>query len=148
MTFGGSTYDEALDGSRLRQQLERVKKYLLEARGAWVSLQDCPAALEGEGTAAITARARDLRKEKHGCYAVECRRNPIAKQGYQYRILWDGTGPVRYEAFGRKGTKPTGPALKEGLDQLRWVYQAWLNPSGTPRARLEQLEALLAWLES
>ena len=148
MTFGGSTYDEALDGSRLRQQLERVKKYLLDAKGAWVSLQDCPAAIEGEGTAAITARARDLRKEKHGCYAVECRRKPSARHGYEYRILWESGAPIRYEAFGRKGTKPTGAVMVEGLDQLKWVYQNWLNPGGTPRAPLEQLEALIAWLES
>lgn len=149
MTFGGQTYNEALDGSRLRHQLERVKKYLLDAQGAWVSLQDCPVALEGGGTAAITARARDLRKEKNGAFLVECRRkeSPSRKAGYEYRIPWERGAPVRLEVFGRKGAKPTVQILASGLDQLKWAYNTWKAKHGS-HASLMDLEKLIEWLES
>jgi hypothetical protein len=101
MPFGGETYDKDKDGERLKAQLERIKNHLLTAKGEWVNLQKCEVALPGEGTAAITARARDLRKKKFGNFVVDCRRRPGVKNQslYEYRIPWENgkpaTGPRR-----------------------------------------------------
>lgn len=66
--FDGYTYEPEHDKERLTKQLEAVKRVLMD--GMWW----IPANLEletGYNWASISARIRDLRKEKFGGYHVE-----------------------------------------------------------------------------
>ncbi len=69
--FDGETFDKDLDGPRLTSQLELVKQ--VASTGAWWTLRHL-ATLCGGTEASISARLRDLRKEKFGGYVVEKRR--------------------------------------------------------------------------
>lgn len=86
--FSGETFDEELDGPRLRTQLERVKWLMLD--GHWRGLLTI-ARTVGGSEAGVSARLRDLRKEQHGGYIVERRRsidNPVV---WQYRVIPKGS---------------------------------------------------------
>lgn len=80
--FDGDTYDERLDRSRLTGQLQRV--YALMSDGVWRTLPEIEA-VTGGTAASVSARLRDLRKEKFGAHTVEARR---LRQGlYVYRVV-------------------------------------------------------------
>jgi hypothetical protein len=82
--FDGATFDPALDGDRLRILLGRV--YALMRDGEWRTL---PAIAEccGGTEASVSARLRDLRKERFGAYRVERRRVAPAEAGlFEYRL--------------------------------------------------------------
>lgn len=70
---------------RLSDQLSRVKQWLYENVGRWVIVPDFDRRRRGEGTAAITARIRDLRKSQHGGHEILCRRRE--KGLYEYKLL-------------------------------------------------------------
>ena len=70
MPFDGSTY-ERRDAARLVPQLERVRN--LMADGGWRTLEEISRAA-GAPQASVSARLRDLRKEKFGGFRVETRR--------------------------------------------------------------------------
>jgi hypothetical protein len=146
--FGGETYDPALDRERLTQQLSRVRGYLLAAAGSWVSLQDCPVAKPNEGTAALTARARDLRKKKFGGYAVECRRRPGTAKGslYEYRIPWLDGKPQRID-FPSRRPVPT-PDKKELELFLKELFERfeWCRSTGGPPVT-DNICKVVRWLE-
>lgn len=97
----GRTYVEELDGTRLRGQLAQVYRVLLDSargrdtaaprapRGPWWTLPELQAELRVRfGTYAtetsLSARVRDLRKERHGAHEVPTRRRPAASSG-----LWE-----------------------------------------------------------
>jgi hypothetical protein len=82
-TFDGETYDEALDGDRLRSQYARV----------WAAMSDeqwhTPEELErttGYRWASINARTRDFRKPKFGAHAVDRERVPGQRGQHRYRL--------------------------------------------------------------
>ena len=82
-TFDGETYDEALDGDRLRSQYARV----------WAAMADeqwhTPEELEritGYRWASINARTRDFRKPKFGGHAVDRERVPGQRGQHRYRL--------------------------------------------------------------
>ena len=85
MTFGGATFSEEHDGSRLRAQLDRVRAFML-CSPAWFRLQTIASCL-GYPEASISARLRDLRKAKFGGYRVERRRVPGGHGLHEYRVL-------------------------------------------------------------
>lgn len=77
--FDGQTYEEKLDGPRLRFQLERVREYMLAIFPTWKALAEISQELEKQyeikfPEASISARLRDLRKRKFGGYVVEGKR--------------------------------------------------------------------------
>ena len=83
--FGGETYDAPLDRERLKTLLERVKARMLS--GHWYTIAELAAAAGGRSEASISARIRDLRKEKFGGYRVEARRREPLKLGlFEYRL--------------------------------------------------------------
>lgn len=94
----GDTYDPELDYSRLNGQQERVARVM--ADGQWRSLGEIQAAIERrfdthDPQASISARLRDLRKEKFGGYTVERQRRGQGKKGlYEYRLDLDPDPPV------------------------------------------------------
>jgi DNA-binding Lrp family transcriptional regulator len=79
--FDGKTYDPARDRDRLRKQLGAVKFPMLD--GKWRTLEDIAAAV-GAPPASVSARLRDLRKQKFGGYTVE--RGYLGQGLFQYRV--------------------------------------------------------------
>lgn len=86
MRFDGETFNQRRDGDRLGTQLELVRG--LMADGVSRSLGDIVAALRIRGCtateASVSARLRDLRKERFGGYSVE--RTYLGSGLYSYRV--------------------------------------------------------------
>lgn len=81
MPFHGDTYDASFDKKRLTSLLRRVT--VLMRDGRWRTLAEIVA--EAGGTeASVSARLRDLRKEKFGSYQIGRRRRGKAVRG-----LWE-----------------------------------------------------------
>ena len=83
MTFGGNTFDEKLDGDRLRAQLAAVRAEVSD--GQWWTLHRLSLAVDAP-EASVSARLRDLRKPKFGGYIVERRRIPNGNGLHMYRV--------------------------------------------------------------
>lgn len=78
----GKTYDAALDKPRLNKQLQAVHEFMQP--GQWVTLFEISAAVNAPEQS-VSARLRDLRKEKFGSHTVERRRRP----GQEDRGVWE-----------------------------------------------------------
>lgn len=78
----GATYSRPRDLSRLNAQMRDV--YDLMQDGEWRALADI-AARTGHPEASVSARLRDLRKDKFGGFTVE--RRYLGEGLYQYRVL-------------------------------------------------------------
>ena len=69
--FDGVTYDPANDEKRLEKLLGRVWAFMGDR--CWHTLAEIRAACGGS-EASVSARLRDLRKERFGAYTIERRR--------------------------------------------------------------------------
>jgi DNA-binding transcriptional regulator GbsR (MarR family) len=84
LRFDGETFNPGLDRARLTGQLFRV--YLLMADGHWRTLREI-SETTGGSEASVSARLRDLRKEKFGGHTVERQRRGEPKAGlWEYRL--------------------------------------------------------------
>lgn len=83
-SFGGKTFDPEQDGERLGRQLDRVRNYMVNS-GQWWTLREIEAALDYP-QASISARLRDLRKDKHGAYEVKRRRRRSGSGTWEYKV--------------------------------------------------------------
>lgn len=87
--FDGATYDSTQDKDRLSTQLECVGEQM--RIGEWWTLQQLQGALEVNGInateASISARIRDLRKEKFGAHIIDRRRVIGARGLFEYRMV-------------------------------------------------------------
>ena len=81
--FDGETYDSMLDKGRLTSQLKRVHACLIEDR--WWTLQEI-SKRTGDPEASVSARVRDMRKEKFGHMNVLARRRKGGAGTWEYRI--------------------------------------------------------------
>jgi hypothetical protein len=86
--FDGATIQPARDDDRLRVQLGRVKR--LMADGHWRTLNDIALAV-GAPEASVSARLRDLRKQKFGGYIVE--REFVSRGLWKYRVVQGNPKP-------------------------------------------------------
>ena len=79
--FDGETYDTDRDEERLRRQLRHVRSIMLDGR--WHTL---PELARGTNwlTTSMSARVRDLRKERFGGWVVH--RRYIADGLWEYRL--------------------------------------------------------------
>jgi len=88
MSFGGRTFDETLDGDRLRKQL--VATYAVMSDHQWRMLKQLSREVTARGApgpeASISARLRDMRKKKFGGLTVERERIPNGNGLHRYRI--------------------------------------------------------------
>lgn len=82
--FDGDTFDAQEDGSRLTRQLYKIRHIM--ARGQWHTLAQLES-LTGYPQASISARLRDLRKERHGAWDIQRRRVPGMPGVHEYRAL-------------------------------------------------------------
>jgi hypothetical protein len=80
-TFDGATFNQARDGKRLTAQFAKVRDLMLD--GEWRTLQQI-AALTDSPMQSVSARLRDLRKERFGGYTV--RRRNISNGLYEYQV--------------------------------------------------------------
>lgn len=85
MRFDGATFSPELDEHRLSSQLERVKALMID--GHWRTLGEISQITNGS-EASISARLRDLRKERFGSYTIERRRRGDPSDGlFEYRLI-------------------------------------------------------------
>ena len=82
LDFDGDTYDHDRDHERLFAQLGRVRRVMLDAR--WHTLHEV-SALTGDPPASVSARIRDLRKQKFGGHIVD--RQYLHDGLWQYRLF-------------------------------------------------------------
>lgn len=83
--FDGWTYDPELDHDRLSTQLRRVLAVMVD--GQWHTLSELADKAQGS-EAGVSARLRDLRKEKFGSWDVERERLEPGKRGrFAYRLI-------------------------------------------------------------
>lgn len=81
--FDGETYDPGLDEARIATLLDRVRHH---APTGWHTLGELVAKCGGS-EASVSARLRDLRKDRFGGLRVERRRRGDAKRGvFEYRV--------------------------------------------------------------
>lgn len=81
--FGGSTYEPSHDYARLTQQLKDV--FDLMKDGRWRTIGEICDHLPTYPQQSISARLRDLRKEKYGAHTVD--RERVAGGMFQYRVI-------------------------------------------------------------
>jgi len=87
--FDGVTYDPSLDLSRLSSQLERVWHVIRD--GNWYTLDELARKIGGNSTTqSVSARLRDLRKERFGSYNIERRR--VEGGLWEYRMVLEDRG--------------------------------------------------------
>jgi hypothetical protein len=79
--FDGKTYEPGKDHARLGGQLLAVFELMQD--GAWRTLAEISAVVGGS-EAAVSARLRDLRKEKYGAHEVD--RQRIEAGLWKYRL--------------------------------------------------------------
>lgn len=82
-TFGGDTFNEKLDGDRLRRQLAAVYRATFDQQ--WHTLKQLSKEV-GAPEASVSARLRDLRKKKFGGHIVERKRVPNGNGLHIYRV--------------------------------------------------------------
>lgn len=85
--FDGATYDALFDGARLGRQLHAV--CLLMRDGSWWTHLELKMAGVPGSVTGISARIRDLRKQKFGGYTVERRRRQEHDGLWEFRIVRD-----------------------------------------------------------
>ena len=91
--FDGATYEPEHDKVRLIRQIDRVRRVMTLA-GCWFTLDEIHK-LTGAPHASISARLRDLRKDRFGCHLVERRARGERADGlFEYRIAKPGTPPT------------------------------------------------------
>ncbi len=83
----GTTYDPKRDYARLNKQSRRIYKLMYD--GKWRTLPEISAET-GDPEASVSARLRDLRKEKFGGHTV--RKVYIEKGLWSYQLLVTGKG--------------------------------------------------------
>jgi len=82
-TTFGPTYEAAVDGDRIRTQMDVVKGFMLRAT-TWMTLAEIEDALEFP-QASLSAQLRHLRKPRFGGYDVRKRRRSPGT--WEYRVL-------------------------------------------------------------
>lgn len=84
MTFDGVTYEKAHDFARLSSQLERVQALMID--GQWRTLEEISTKVGGT-IPSLSARLRDLRKNKFGGFTILRRRRDELKRGlHEYKM--------------------------------------------------------------
>ena len=80
--FDGATIDDAQDHDRLKTLLDRVREYMADGQAR--SLAQIQAACGGS-EASVSARLRDLRKDKFGGHQID--RDRLTGGLYVYRMV-------------------------------------------------------------
>lgn len=97
LDFDGETYEREEDQERLNSQLARVRDALRD--GQWRTLREIVSIIAHRNSiidpeASISARVRDLRKDRFGAFVVRHRRRDDGGT-WEYQIDHDATGQVQ-----------------------------------------------------
>jgi len=84
LRFDGETYDATQDFKRLKSQLSRVF-CALASEGKWWTLAEL-AHVAGGSEAGVSARLRDLRKQRFGAHSIERKRHEDGSGLWVYRL--------------------------------------------------------------
>ena len=84
--FDGETYDKNRDQVRLSRQIDKVQQFL--EGNDYVTLDEISAATGIKNISSISARIRDLRKDRHGNRVVD--RKYISDGLYIYKLMPKG----------------------------------------------------------
>ena len=84
--FDGETYDKNRDQVRLSRQIDKVQQFL--EGNDYVTLDEISAATDIKNISSISARIRDLRKDRHGNRVVD--RKYISDGLYSYKLMPKG----------------------------------------------------------
>ena len=84
--FDGETYIPMIDYKRLKGLLKRV--YDIMSDGNWHRLAELAHRAQGS-EASVSARIRELRKEKFGGFEVQRKRHKTQKGVWLYRLVTD-----------------------------------------------------------
>lgn len=91
--FDGKTFEHEHDIIRLKGQLARVYNCMRDGR--WRTLGEIRAHIQSGSEAGISARLRDLRKEKWGQQTVNRRRRGDPKSGtFEYQVIINPKGEL------------------------------------------------------
>jgi hypothetical protein len=82
--FDGATFDAKQDGARLHRQLAAVKARMND--GKWHTLKELAEDVNAS-EASVSARLRDLRKQKFGGYLVERQRLKDGSGLHFYKLV-------------------------------------------------------------
>ena len=82
MTFDGKTIDDAKDHDRLKTLLDRVRRYMSDGHPRTLSQIQAEC---GGSEASVSARLRDLRKDKHGGHQID--RERLGGGLFVYRLV-------------------------------------------------------------
>ena len=83
--FDGATFEHKFDAARLKGQLKRVHSLMTD--GQWRTLAEIESHT-GDPAASISARLRDLRKERFGAFKMERRARGARANGLnEYRVV-------------------------------------------------------------
>jgi hypothetical protein len=85
VSFDGRTFDPALDEERLKNLLGRVWNFM--QGGGWHTLAEIQSKCGGT-EASVSARLRDLRKERFGSYTIKRRRVSGGLWEYRMEARW------------------------------------------------------------
>lgn len=119
--FSGSTYDADADEARLRQQLARVRLVMSDAH--WHTLGEIEHDT-GDPQASISARLRDLRKDRFGGWTVERRIRGERHRGlHEYRVR-GLPKPSRTTSTRRPGAPRETPPTHEGPSRAERLLTA------------------------
>ena len=86
-TFDGETFDPALDHDRLTKQIGRVYDLMID--GKWRTLHQISEAT-GDPESSVSARLRDLRKDRFGGYQVSRQRSEPSTGTWLYMLKRSG----------------------------------------------------------
>ena len=145
--FDGATYSHDRDGTRLAQQMGRVRRYM--ADGAWHTLAQLADATEAP-EASVSARLRDLRKPRFGGYTVE--RRYVSAGLFEYRLTQPaaslspdaaGTSHDRDGVGQPLAVQPSAPAAsKPGAEGAPW---SCVDCHSTPASEVEDRLGGMGW---
>lgn len=83
--FDGQTFEPELDAERLASQLKRV--YFVMSDGKYRTLSEI-GKMTGDPESSVSARLRDLRKDRFGAYQIDRRRRGDGRRGwFEYRLV-------------------------------------------------------------
>lgn len=83
MYFDGQTYDHDRDRERLKGLMLKVYNAMMD--GEWRTLRQLTEEIGAGSEASVSARLRDLRKERFGSHTVE--REYIDRGVWKYRLV-------------------------------------------------------------
>jgi hypothetical protein len=90
--FSGDTYEPDFDKERLSSELYAVRRLMTD--GSWRTLSEIREAIGIGSEAGISARLRDLRKNRFGAHTINRRRRGEAKDGlFEYQFI-KNSGPL------------------------------------------------------